>query len=124
MSSVSKSVLRIAHTRCQAVRRTSRATQPISASIKCFSTSSTPAICQQLPLGTQPPTVPIMGMGPLRSNVGFGSAKRLPEFSLQNKVVLISGGVGGVGLHQSEALMEAGATGRCKIDLPIRIGCC
>ena len=110
MSSVFKSALRVAHTRSQAAAggRTSRARKltPASTIIRCFSASSTPAICQSIT------TLPIRGTDPLRGYVGVGSAKRLPEFSLQNKVVVISGGVGGVGLHQSEALMEAGATGR------------
>ncbi|KAI5808550.1 short chain dehydrogenase [Peziza echinospora] len=35
--------------------------------------------------------------------------QRLPEFDLTGKVILITGGVGGVGIQQSEALMEAGA---------------
>jgi NAD(P)-dependent dehydrogenase (short-subunit alcohol dehydrogenase family) len=34
----------------------------------------------------------------------------LPEFSLKNKVIVVSGGGRGLGLVQSEALLEAGAT--------------
>ena len=118
MSSIFKSV-RVAHTRIQAVKRTSTASQPISASINSYRCFSASAICKQLPLAIQTSTVPIKGTDPLRSYGGLGSAKRLPEFSLQNKVVLISGGVGGVGLHQSEALMEAGATGRSQTIYPL-----
>ena len=44
-------------------------------------------------------------------HASFASGRRLSEFSLEEKVVLISGGVGGVGIQQSEALMEAGAHG-------------
>lgn len=41
----------------------------------------------------------------------FGTAKRLPEFNLVDKVVLVSGAARGLGLVQAEALLEAGATG-------------
>lgn len=42
----------------------------------------------------------------------LGTQKRLPEFNLADHVVLVSGGAGGLGLVQSEALLEAGATGK------------
>jgi hypothetical protein len=35
----------------------------------------------------------------------------LPEFSLKDKVIVVSGGARGLGLVQIEALLEAGATG-------------
>ncbi len=36
----------------------------------------------------------------------------LPEFSLKDKVVVVSGGARGLGLVQAQALLEAGAIGR------------
>lgn len=42
----------------------------------------------------------------------LGTTKRLPEFNLADKVVLVSGGARGLGLTQAEALLEAGATGK------------
>ncbi|KAF2205857.1 putative short chain dehydrogenase [Delitschia confertaspora ATCC 74209] len=39
----------------------------------------------------------------------FLGTTRLPEFSLKDKVVLVSGGARGLGLTQAEALLEAGA---------------
>lgn len=39
----------------------------------------------------------------------------LPEFSLANKVVLVSGAARGLGLTQAEALLAAGATGTIAI---------
>jgi len=40
----------------------------------------------------------------------LGTQKRLPEFNLVDRVVLVSGGARGLGLTQAEALLEAGAT--------------
>ncbi|KAI9797671.1 MAG: hypothetical protein M1833_005332 [Piccolia ochrophora] len=40
----------------------------------------------------------------------LGTTKRLPEFNLVDKVVLVSGAARGLGLTQAEALLEAGAT--------------
>lgn len=40
----------------------------------------------------------------------LGTTRRLPEFSLADKVVLVSGAARGLGLTQAEALLEGGAT--------------
>ena len=42
----------------------------------------------------------------------LGTTKRLPEFNLTDKIMLVSGGARGLGLVQAEALLEAGATGK------------
>lgn len=73
---------------------------------------------QQLP---REPRAPLAGTKP--AQVILGTAKRLPEFNLGGKVVLVSGAGRGLGLVQAEALLEAGATGlsmRASI-LPLRM---
>lgn len=48
-----------------------------------------------------------------RSNVSpHDRSTLLPEFSLKDKVIVVSGGARGLGLVQAEAFLEAGATGK------------
>lgn len=61
-----------------------------------------------------PPQAPREEAEALKKNVQpgsyIGTTKRLPEFNLNDKVVLVSGAARGLGLVQAEALLEAGAT--------------
>ena len=41
----------------------------------------------------------------------MGTSKRMPEFAMNDKVVLVTGAARGLGLVTAEALLEAGATG-------------
>ncbi|KAF4624637.1 hypothetical protein G7Y89_g13533 [Cudoniella acicularis] len=59
-----------------------------------------------------PPPAPEAETAALRGGkppTSLGTTKRLPEFNLVDKVVLISGAARGLGLVQAEALLEAGA---------------
>ena len=47
-------------------------------------------------------------------SVYLGTKRRLPEFILTDKVVLVTGAARGLGLTQAEALLEGGATGKNK----------
>ena len=62
----------------------------------------------------KPPIPPAQETENLKTNAAsgtfLGTTKRLPEFSLTDKVVLVSGAARGLALTQAEALLEAGAT--------------
>ena len=77
---------------------------------RCFSASSPVLIKKFEPLGLDA-TPAVKSPDASGRHASFASGRRLSEFSLEGRVVLISGGVGGVGIQQSEALMEAGAHG-------------
>ena len=63
--------------------------------------------------GRAPPSAPNAEAENLRTDqqsTFLGTTKRMPEFNLVDRVVLVSGGARGLGLTQAEALLEAGAT--------------
>lgn len=66
------------------------------------------------PASRGPPAPPREEAEAVKKNVQpgsyIGTTKRLPEFNLNDKVVLVSGAARGLGLVQAEAVLEAGAT--------------
>jgi hypothetical protein len=90
--------------------RARRAVLPVSTypAARAFSTTVQRQSAAQS--GRAPPDPPTGGKAD--ASISFlGTKKRLPEFSLADKVILVSGGARGLGLTQAEGLLEAGATG-------------
>ncbi|OAX82130.1 hypothetical protein ACJ72_03525 [Emergomyces africanus] len=59
---------------------------------------------------SSPPQEETNPMDDAKPKIYLGTKRRLPEFILTDKVVLVSGAARGLGLTQAEALLEAGAT--------------
>ncbi|OJD13162.1 hypothetical protein AJ78_06346 [Emergomyces pasteurianus Ep9510] len=59
---------------------------------------------------SSPPKEETNPMDDAQPKIYLGTKRRLPEFILTDKVVLVSGAARGLGLTQAEALLEAGAT--------------
>lgn len=94
-------------------RAASRAARPLCAPILSRSFSHVrPLLAAAQPQQPhQPLSSPGTSVAAVKSGqASLGTAKRLPEFNLAGKVVLVSGAGRGLGLVQAEALLEAGAT--------------
>ncbi|KAK7451575.1 hypothetical protein CaCOL14_009535 [Colletotrichum acutatum] len=75
------------------------AVQPVEAPVVA---PANPLVAQERSFNSTPKS---LGLGATTPQVARG----LPEFSLQGKVIVVSGGARGLGLTQAEALLEAGA---------------
>lgn len=67
----------------------------------------------------EPPDAEAAALAKGNAPTYLGTTKRLPEFNLVDKVVLVTGAARGLGLVCAEALLEAGATGMCSLLLPL-----
>ncbi|KOS23321.1 D-arabinitol 2-dehydrogenase [Escovopsis weberi] len=89
---------------------------PRSALLATSPASSSPSACAR-PIHTTLPRPSSSSSAVAAAAVEPASQSNLlPEFSLKDKVIVISGGGGGLGLVQAEALLEAGAKVYC-IDI-------
>jgi hypothetical protein len=83
-----------------------------SAISRAFSISRPFANASQTPSPPSPPAAEATALSHGKTIPTYlGTTKRLPEFNLIDKVVLVSGAARGLGLVQAEALLEAGAIG-------------
>ncbi|KAK2752574.1 hypothetical protein FQN55_006687 [Onygenales sp. PD_40] len=74
-------------------------------------TTTTSPSAATIPRGpSSPPAEEKNPLDAANPSVYLGTKRRLPEFVLTDKVVLVSGAARGLGLTQAEALLEAGAT--------------
>lgn len=84
-------------------------TKPLISSV-----SNPPKGCPPKVPGRGPPEPPAQQATILNGNAEpltyLGTTRRMPEFNLTDKIVVVSGAARGLGLTQAEALLEAGAT--------------
>ena len=105
----------------RAVRQVNVHVPPLSRPLSISHTFRTSSTLEDPPRGNEPktpgrepPAPPPQEQENMQRNTAsasfLGTTKRLPEFNLTDKVVLVSGAARGLGLTQAEALLEAGAT--------------
>lgn len=94
----------------QSSRNSSSKKKPMSPSFESLPENITAEVAAR---GPQSPPAEEKAADGAFPTVFLGTKRRLPEFILTEKVVCVSGGARGLGLTQAEALLEAGATGKC-----------
>jgi len=72
--------------------------------------------------GRGPPAAPTEDAANRKDNTQaatfMGTTKRMPEFAMNDRVVLVTGAARGLGLTTAEAILEAGATGAYHASAP------